>query len=334
LQATYTQIFRKINNQPITSRRLAQRCFLWAFHTEYLLNSAEFMDAVGLVNDHEKINYNAYELTAVTKKLIRVTNLGLPRVRPIHFSLTEFVVDSQSELPLELRGMIPDYETANARMAIECLRHLLCDIPNIDWMQNILPYCGRHFDTHIRRLTTIPDEILQMLDRILLTEKDKLLKVITWRWPIPIGDPLAGEDLVWTCIGNPQSIDPMFFLRCTKLDQIPTIRARYATIERIETYPDNYLHIATVTGLEDVVSELIEQGVDPNREDAGHATALQALCDDRFEVSEAIVMMLLEAGGDPDKATTAAKSPYEYAKHLKMEKYVQIMDKFKGVKKG
>jgi hypothetical protein len=334
LQATYVQIFRKINNQPATSRRLAERCFLWAFHAEYLLSIDQFTDAVGLINDHEKIKYDSSELAAVTKKLIRVGGFGMQRVRPIHFSLREFVVDSQLELPLQLRSMIPDNETANARLAIECLRHILADMPNNGWLGNILLYCASYFDTHIRRLTTIPEEILQMLDRILLTEKHRLLQVLTWRWPIPIGDPLVEDDPGFTCIGNPQSIDPRIFLRCTKLDQVPIIRARYATIERIEAYPDNYLHIATITGLEDVVSELIEQGVDPNREDAGHFTALQALCDDRFEVSEAIVMMLLEAGGDPEKATESEVSPYERAKELKMEKYVQIMDKFNDVKKG
>jgi hypothetical protein len=320
-----------MNNQPATSRKLAQRCFLWAFHTEYLLDSAAFMDAVGLVNDHEKIKYDASELTAVTKKLIRVTNFDLLRVRPIHFSLREFVVDSQPEVPLELQSMIPNNETANARLAIECLRHLLADIPNDDWFRNILPYCSSHFDTHIRRLTTIPEEILQMLDRILSTEKHKLLKVLTWRWPIPNEQENRTK---LTCIGNPQSIDPMFFLRCTKLDQIPAIRARYATLERIKTYPDSYLHVAAITGLEDIVGELIEQGVDPDREDAGNFTALQALCDKKAEFSETIAMMLLKAGADPDKATAGEISPYEWAQYLKMEKYVQILDTFKGIKNG
>jgi hypothetical protein len=333
LQATYVQIFRKINDQPATSRKLAQRCFLWAFHTEYLLSSDKFMDAVGLVNDHEKIKYDDSELMAITKKLISVTNFGLLRVRPIHFSLKEFMVDSQLELPLELRNMIPDNETANARLAIECLRHLLADMPNDDWMANILFYCGSHFDTHIRRLTAIPEEIFKLLDRVLLTESHMLLKILTWRWPVPIGE---GMRLDFTCVGNPQSIDPMFFLRCTKLDQIPTIRARYAMIERIETYPDSYLHLATVSGLGDIVSELIEQGVDPNREDAGYLTALQALCDNtgKTEFVEAIAMMLLKAGADPDKATASEESPYERAQRLKMEKYVQILSKFKSEKKG
>lgn len=291
------------------------------------------MDAVGLVNDHEKIKYDDSELMAVTKKLIRITNFGLLRVRPIHFSLKEFVVDSQLELPLEIRNMIPDKETANARMAIECLRHLLADIPNDDWMASILFYCGDHFDTHLRRLTTIPEEILQMLDRILFTEKHILLKILTWRWPVTIGD---ASRLEFTCVGNPQSIDPRFFLRCTKLEEIPIIRARYATIERIKTYPDSYLHLATVTGLEDVVRELIEQGVDPNREDAGQVTPLQALCDDtgKTEVLETIVMMLLKAGADPDKAKPGEKSPYEEAQRLNMDKYVQIINKFKSDTKG
>ncbi|KAI7970430.1 hypothetical protein EIK77_006275 [Talaromyces pinophilus] len=288
------------------------------------------MDAVGLVNDHEKIEYDAYELTAVTKKLIRVTNLGLIRVRPVHFSLKEFVVDSQPEVPLELQSMIPDYETANARLAIECLRHLMADIPNDDWFRNILPYCGSYFDTHIRRLTTIPEEIFQILDRLILTEKHKLLKVLTWRYPVPIEKEGQTD---FTCIGNPQSIDPMFFLRCTKLDQIPTIWARYATLERIDTYPDSYLHVAAIAGLEDIVGELIQRGVDPNRE-VGSFTPLQALCDNKNEISETTVIMLLEAGADPDKATPGEASPYEWAQALKMEKYVQIINKFKSEKKG
>ncbi|KAE8549969.1 hypothetical protein EYB25_008494 [Talaromyces marneffei] len=328
LQATYIQYLRKINAQPITNKKLAQRCFLWAFYTDRLLSSGEFLDAIALVNDHEKVKYNAFDLMAITKKLIRVTNIIFPRVRPVHFSLREFAVNLQSELPLELQSMIPDNETANARLAIECLQHLLADIPPEEFMRNILPYCGSHFDTHIRRLTTIPEEILQILDRILFTEEHKLLKILIWRWPVPIGEELEPE---FGCIGNPQSIDPMFFLRCTKLYQIPAIRSRYATIERIEAYPDGYLHIAAMTGLDDVVGELIERGVDPNREDTGSFTALQALSDAE-ECSETIVIMLLKAGGDPYKATKSGRSPYEHAQNRKREKFVQILSEFKGLK--
>lgn len=296
----------------------------------------QFTDAVGLVNDHEKIYYGYRELEAVTKKLIRLPHL-LEDLRPIHFSLREFVVDSQSELPLDLQSMLPDSETANARLAIECLRHLLAgpDMSARYWLGYILPYCGRYFDTHIRRLATIPEEIFEMLDRIIFsTDKHIFLKILTWRWPVPTSEDLDQADI--TCLGSPQSIDPMFFLRCTKLDQIPTIRARYATVERIDSYPDSYLHIAAITGLDDVVGELIERGVDPNQEDAGHFTALQVLCSittDETEVFETIIMMLLEAGADPDKATASADSPYKCAQGVGMEKFVKILNKFKGVEK-
>ncbi|EED20611.1 conserved hypothetical protein [Talaromyces stipitatus ATCC 10500] len=341
LHDTYVQYLRRINKQPITSKNLAQRCFLWAFHTDYLLSGFEFIDAVSLVNDREKIKYNSSDLTQVTKDLIWVTGLGYLRVRPVHFSFREFLVDSQSELPLDLQSMIPDRETANVRLAIECLQHLLADIPPTNLLDTILPYCGKHFDSHIRRLTTIPEKILEILDRILLDENDKLLKILTWRWVIVIDWPSSFKspdslpDI--GCIGNPQFIDPRFFLRCTKLDQVPAIQERYARIERIETYPDDYLHIAALTGLEDVVGELIERGVDPNREDAAHMTVLQALPGCDVEISEKIVMMLLEAGADPYKTTPVSSekeiSAYEYAQGRQQADFIQMLDKFKSSKK-
>lgn len=324
------QIFQKINKQPATSRRLAQRCFLWSFHTEVLLSSDDFRDAVGLVNEHEKIKYDESELTAVTKKLIRVTNFGLQRVRPIHFSLKEFVVDSQSGLPLELQDMIPDTETANARMASECLRHLLADIPNDHFLGNILSYCANHFDTHIRRLTTIPEEVLQMLDRVLLTGEQRLLKFLSWRWPIEINGEMWPD---FACVGNPQSIDPLFFLRSTRLYQIPTIQARYATIERIEIYPHDYLHVATMAGLEDIVSELLEQGADPDKVDTEYFTPLQVLCLEKSVFSEKIATMLLKAGADPDKVTTDDRSAYSLAQYFKREEYLRILNQFRSANK-
>lgn len=89
LKDTYIQYLQKINAQPLTSKVLAQRCFLWAFHTDYLLTSTHFVDAISFVNDHEKIDYKAHDLMAATKNLIRIFG-GFFRVRPVHFSFKEF----------------------------------------------------------------------------------------------------------------------------------------------------------------------------------------------------------------------------------------------------
>lgn len=245
-----------------------------------------------------------------------------------------FISNTESGLPVELRELAPDYETANARLAIECLRRLLADLPPADVFKEILPYCAKYFDAHIRRLTTVPEDLMLLLDRIILYEKHRPLQILTWRWPVTIGESVLREDYMFpdfVCIGIPQSVDSLFFLRCLKLDQVPAIRERYADLERIEIYPQSYLHIAAMTGLQDVVSELIIQGVDLNREDTSSLTVLQALCyDDRHEISKEVVVMLLEAGADLDKPTAGFKSPYEYAQEQRRVDYVQMMDEFRA----
>ena len=80
------------------------------------------------------------------------------------------------------------------------------------------------------------------------------MKILTYRWPTVVSGEKYSE--VYGCTGNPTSIDPLFFLRCLKLDQIPAIKNRYAHLKRIDYYPDSYLHVAAFTGLEDVVAKL------------------------------------------------------------------------------
>lgn len=209
LEETYIQYFRKMMSQPATTRNLAQRCFLWAFHTEDLLGSGQFIDAVSLGNDNRKTEYSVFDLMEVTRNLLRISNVFLFRVRPVHFSLREFALDMSSDLPAELRFMLPDRETANNRMVMECFRHFLADNFSPKVFDSVIFYCSTYFDSHLRRLSVISEDILQTLDRILLNDNDLLVKILTYRWPTVISGDKYSE--VYGCTGNPTSIDPLFF---------------------------------------------------------------------------------------------------------------------------
>ncbi|KAH8691320.1 hypothetical protein BGW36DRAFT_388130 [Talaromyces proteolyticus] len=323
LPETYLGYFRKINAQPQASRILAQRCFLWAFHAKKLLSSGQVMDAVSLDfkdSGSEMVIHNAQTLTEVTKNLLTITNLRLPRVRPVHFSLQEYVTNSPTALPSEIRDfLLPDTEVANEQLAILCLQHLIADLPPEDGLSTILFYAAHNFDGHIRSLTKIPKTLTDIFDRIFGEEQHKLLKILSWRWPI---DHDSYPDI--SCAGSPSSVDPMFFMQCTGLDKVPELWSRYAGTERPRVYQDGYLHLATIAGLDHVIRDIIAQGLDVHRVDVDGHTALHYACAETIPLDT--VKALVEGGVDINQRTSNGQSPLQLARefrHVEKSAYLE-----------
>lgn len=297
LQETYVQVFQKMNMLPKTSRSLAQKCFLWAFHAKRLLSSSEFIDAVSLENkihyhDGSQLpQYSSHDINETTFNLLQVSVLGLPRVRPIHFSVQEFFMNFKSaKIPQECQDFFPTQEEANAQLAVLCLQHLLMGVPAAESLDSILFYCASFFDSHIRSLTTMPQALMDLLDHLFWKEPHQLLRILSLRWPIS-HHKYPDVD----CPGHPRSADPNFFLRCTKLDTVPQIWSRYSDAESHQ-YPHDYLHLASLAGLEDIVRAIVSRGdVDINRTDAEQLSALHYA----IEAAECgIIRVLLDSGAD------------------------------------
>jgi hypothetical protein len=300
LEDTYVSIFRKMNSLPQTTRTLVQLCFLWALNAKVVLTSGTLVDAVSLAHkttSRQAKPYDAHILNEVTFGLLTIGIIPIIRVRTIHFSLKEFVTDPNANHPDNLRGFFPDTETANAKMAIMCLQHLTSDAEPQDFFETCLSYCAEHFDGHIQSLTIIPEELWKLLDCIFLERPEMLKRILAWKWPSQAWDyPNIA------CMGNPKSVDPDVFMRCTKLHEIPAIWSRYRVADRsLQDYPNDNIFLATLFGLDDVLQKIIAQAVTINRATADRFTALHlaigVMSEDSEQTSSA-VKILLDAGAD------------------------------------
>lgn len=300
LEDAYVSVFRKMNALPQTARTLAQLCFLWALNAKVVLNSGTFIDAVSLAHKttpQQTKPYDARILKEVTLGLLTIENFVFIRVRTIHFSLKEFVIDPNANHPDDLRDFLPDTETANAKLAIMCLQHLMSDAEPHDIFDTCLKYCAEHFDDHIQSLTTIPEELWRILDCIFLERPEVLKRILAWKWP---SHPWDYPNIA--CMGNPKTVDPEVFMRITKLHGIPAIWSRYRVADRsVRDYPKDNIFLATLYGLDDILEKIISQGANINKATADRLTALHlalwAMSKDGEQTSSA-VKILLDAGAD------------------------------------
>ncbi|GAM37043.1 hypothetical protein TCE0_022f06620 [Talaromyces pinophilus] len=187
LENLYRSIFRKMNSSPKMIKKLAQDCLLWALHSKSNLCSGTFIDAVSLENKSftkPGSPYDADTLSDVTFWLLNISDLNVIRVKPIHPSLQTFMTNPTTPHPSELQKFFPDKETANAKMAVMCLRRLTLDIEPRDFWDTCLFYCARYFDSHIKNsLSTLPEDLKAMLRQILDEKPEVYLKrILAWRF--------------------------------------------------------------------------------------------------------------------------------------------------------
>jgi hypothetical protein len=295
---------------PQTSRLLAQRCFLWAFHTKILISSDKFIDAVSLEHkiSGNKFRYKARDLEKVTFKLLTIEVFGFVRVRPVHFSVQEFFEEAASKAPAECQDFFPESDIAQSKLATMCLQHLLVDAPPAELLDSILTYCASYFDSHIRSLKTIPGEVIEVLDQLIWKEPEKLRKILAFRF-----GALSDRYPDLHPPGNPESIDPNFFLKSTKLDHVPQLWSRYADpdIEK-RPYPESYLHIASFVGLESVVLSLVSQGANVNRVDTDRLSPLHVASLEDGHIGTLRILLAAGADWNLDARDVPSDNPDEY----------------------
>lgn len=271
-------------------RSLAQNCFLWSLYAKKPITTAQLLDAVALdhktspertkTRDHGGYYNDLTDVRKATCNLLLISGFALNRVRPLDHNSERFI---SSVLPLHdgpaavgLEEFFPSQHVANVRLATFCLEFLLSDTPPAESLSTILPYCASYFDAHIRSIIP-PPGVLNLLETLLNTGPANLRKIISFRYPTTTtGDDEDGFPEEVDCPGSPASIEPGFFLRCVGLhDKVPReIWSRFAN--RNGKYPEEYLHLASVAGLTDIVSSIVSSaGVDIDRRDGAGFTALQ-----------------------------------------------------------
>lgn len=296
-----------VDDKGCNLRSLAQTCFLWSLYAKKPITTAQLLDAVALdyktsperTKDHDGY-YSLTELRNATCDSLLISGFALNRVRPVDQDSEIFISTAMRDdgtAILGLKEFFPSQREANTRLASYCLEYLLPDAPPAhDSLFTILPYCASYFDAHIRCLqeennNKIPPNVLRLLEKLLDTGPAHLRKVISLRYPTT-DENFPDVD----CPGSPASIEPAFFLRCVNLHEtvVPEIWARFKKREGENGYPEEYLHLASVVGLTDVVTSIVSMiGVDIDREDGIGFTALQyAVQAGQHE----IVQILLDSG--------------------------------------
>lgn len=273
----------------------------------------EFRDVLSIeakLSEDNKEIYRWMEIEGATKQLIIAPGIW-GRVRPLHFSFREFILNPECPIPVELKDYFPDPETANARLAIMCLQHFMAEAPLGHILDTGLFYCGAYFDRHIRELTTLPDELMDLLDRLFNKKPHKFLQILAWRWPIENNN---FPDV--KCPGSPSSMDPVFFMQCTKLDKVPAIWSRYSSNVEVplKTYPEGYLSLAVFAGLEAHVREIVAQGADVNRIGADKVAPIHCACIPGSEATFSILKILVDHGTDINVRTKEGHSPLQMAR--------------------
>lgn len=294
LDETYIRIFQKISRLPEASRKLAQRCLLWTMYAKEPLEEPELLDAVSIdqkIRKDGSPNYSSSDVRAVTFDLL-VMNWIYDSVSVKHFTVHNFFTNPPSGMPSECAELIPTTEGAHAQMAIMCLQHLLADAPSRNIFEDIISYCGRQFAAHIRHLKEIPEELLNLLDELFWKKPEKFSKILAWKWPEGTFEDYPN----FSCPGGVKSVDVNLFLRCTELDQVPFIWSRYASSESSpESYPEEYIFLAAIAGMEDIVKALIARGANINRVTKNRLTPLHYAC---IKNQIGVVRILLDAGAD------------------------------------
>lgn len=305
LEDTYLAIFRRMMSLPRTTRDLIQTCFLWALNSKEI-DTSEFIDGVSLkhkMSSEPTSVYRVNELQEITFGLLTIGNRFFGRVRPIHFSLQEFYMRPSQKHPPDLQELLPEPDAANAKMAIMCLQHLLLDQDPPELFSTCIFYCAKWFDNYIRSLTTIPEELWNILDRIFLHEPESMKRIMACKYPSQDHD---GAEFV--CLGNPRSLDRTTFMRCTGLDLVPAIWSRYKEVEETpRDFPADYLFLAAALSLDDILNNIISQGIYINRATPDRWTALHladlSTLDPTFPVfiersGTSVTKILLDAGAD------------------------------------
>lgn len=171
--------------------------------------------------------YDADTLSDVTFGLLNIADLNVIRVKPIHPSLQTFVTNPTTPHPSELRDFFPDKEFADAKMATMCLRQLMLDIEPRDCWDTCLFYCARYFNSHINRLSTLPEDLQAILKQILIEKPEIYLKrILAWRFTAH-----EYEFPKVTCLGNPSVINPVVFLDCVGLSRLKETFSSYISYD-------------------------------------------------------------------------------------------------------
>ncbi|OKL57097.1 hypothetical protein UA08_07557 [Talaromyces atroroseus] len=301
LENTYLSMFRRmITSYPQTTKSLIQMCFLWGLYTKETIDNETLVDAVSLkykMAGEDKNPYDGFMLNKLTNGLLQLNRFGMDDVRPIHFSLKEFATNPRTEHPPELHEVLLNNDAANAKMAIMCLQHLLAEVEPLDMIWGTcLGYCGRHFDSHIQSITTVPEELWNMLDYIFIKEPAKMKRILSFRYPSHVINFPN-----WTCLGDPV-LDPTMFMRLTSLHKMPSIWSRYKDADETKRdYSKDYIYLAAAVGLEEILRNIIAQGVNVNKATRDGLTALQLALDLGSEDprdSLSCAEILLDAGAD------------------------------------
>jgi ankyrin repeat protein len=121
-------------------------------------------------------------------------------------------------------------------------------------------------------------------------------------------------------------MDPVFFMQCTKLDKVPAIWSRYSHFKPLKTFPEGYLSLSILGGLDVHIREMIAQGADVNHLDAGQFAPIHYMCLKDADVSFEIWKLLVDKGADINLPTTDGHLPLRMARDAGLVDAVEFLE--------
>ena len=336
LDATYVRSCERILHQKEYMKRLGLRTLRWVMYAERPLTTAELCEA--LATEELSDSGGDAELDDVDviigacAHLVEVTKTGIIRIiRPIHYSVQEFFTTSSS---IDLRGHLlnRDHENdqINAALATTCIVYLQSKLADkkpclYDWDLPIrlltypfLWYAARSFDVHIARCSSLNQDIIDDIAKLLHHSSSLLASMLQIKAVPPVLEYLHRADARREFDAFTGPVDICTVIYSTKLYDV----AELGIYWRDMSIPPLALHRACSAGLLTGVSRLLADGSDMTVKDDNERTPVYIAA---ASGSTDIVKMLLNNGGDVNAQGGKYGNALQAASLGGHEKVVQIL---------
>ena len=309
LDATYVRSLEQIEKQKDYMRKLAFKTLRWVVYAQRPLTTDELRHALAAeeeshVKADEELDDIDVILGACSHLLVEDKSLVYPIVRPIHYSVQEFLTTpSCSGFQDRLLNNFHDLDQLHAKLAETCISYLQSkmldrrpcvssgDLRVRMKRHPFLWYAACAFDHHLICCTSPPKELIKSITAFLdqsslfLASVLQLKNVSSYSWQSQHPDIYQDFDpYTWT-------VDKRTVVYSTKLYDVPSLEDCWRGLGP----PPFALHRACSAGLLSAVSRLLSAEVDVNEKDEKRLTPVYYVA---VSGNTAIIRMLVERGAD------------------------------------
>jgi ankyrin repeat protein len=290
LDRAYGRVWQQIYQQPIALRELARRCFVWVFYAARVLHIKELLEAVQIEDSAGKReNLRRYGEGTIIEACGNRIEVDNSLVRPIHYSVTEYFNSLKSFVQPEqtfregVREFPVGSTVAHVELSRSCLSYLLQGFLNAGPCGStgslynrvreyrLASYSSHFFDSHLRQLSDVPEDLRELLSIFLSSESTAFAAMMQLR-------ALGGREINLFGVAKDFTeisweMNASTVIHSTALMGHPCLQEDIKDLHLTET-PQYILHQAASAGLLDYVAQLIQEGYRVDEDDSQKNTPL------------------------------------------------------------